>query len=256
MNNNIHSVSVILPTYRERDNIVPLIEAIEEHLDPLGLALEIIVVDDNSPDGTAQVVSERFGADSRVRLSVRKDERGLATAILHGLRQATGDVVVVMDTDFNHDPAMLPQMVKFLEYYDIVIGSRFTMGGGMEDQGRYYASFLYNLFIRLVLRTQVQDNLSGFFAMMRHKLFQLDVDAIFQGYGEYFMRLLFLAWAAHLTLLEVPVFYQLRRHGESKSRFGQMVCNYTLAALRMRFSGRGLPWTLRHRTFWWQYGSK
>ena len=250
MTNSIRSVSVVLPTYKERNNICPLIEAIERHLDPLGLALEIIVVDDNSPDGTAQVVRESFGGDPRVRLIVRENERGLASAILCGLRQCQGDVVAVMDTDFNHDPAMLPQMVKFLEYYDIIIGSRFTVGGGMENQVRYYASFLYNFFVRLVLRTQVQDNLSGFFTMMRHKLFQMDVDFIFRGYGEYFMRLLFLAWAAHLTMLEVPVFYQLRRHGQSKSQFRSMLVQYSLAALQLRFSGRGLSWTLRRRSFW------
>lgn len=250
MANSIGSVSVILPTYNESKNIVPLVEAIEEQLAPLGLLLEILVVDDSSPDGTAGVVRERFAGDGRVRLLVREQERGLASAILAGLKQSTGDVVAVMDTDFNHDPAMLPQMVKFLEYYDIIIGSRFTMGGGMEDQARYYSSFVYNLFVRLVLRTQVQDNLSGFFAMRRARLFQLDVDTIFRGYGEYFMRLLFLAWAAHMTLLEVPVFYVLRRHGESKSHLSSMIRDYTRAALEMRFSGRGLPWQLARRSFW------
>ena len=251
MTNSIRSVSVVLPTYNEAKNIVPLIEAIEEHLGPLGLELEIVVVDDSSSDGTAAVVRERFADDGRVRLTVREKERGLAGAILCGLRQCQGDVVVAMDTDFNHDPAMLPQMVRFLEYYDLVIGSRFTMGGGMEDQPRYYASFCYNMLVRLFLRTQVQDNLSGFFAMMRHQLFRMDVDYIFRGYGEYFMRLLFLAWAAHLKMLEVPVFYVLRRHGQSKSRFGRMLWDYTRTAVELRFSGRGLNWTLRRRSFWW-----
>ena len=252
MTNSIHSVSVILPTYNERNHIGPLIDAVEENLEPLGLALEIIVVDDNSPDGTAEVVRERQAHDPRLHLTVRRNERGLASAILCGLKQSTGDVVVVMDTDFNHDPAMLPQMVKFLEYYDIIVGSRFTMGGGMEDQFRYYSSFLYNFYVRLVLRTQVQDNLSGFFAMMRDKLFRLDVETIFRGYGEYFMRLLFLASAAYLTILEVPVYYRLRRHGQSKSRFGHMLVGYTLTVLALRFSGKGLPWTLRQRAYWFE----
>jgi dolichol-phosphate mannosyltransferase len=254
MSNSNHSVSVILPTYNEAKNIVPLVEAIQGQLAPMGLQYEVIVVDDNSPDGTAEAVRSRFAQDLTVRLTVRTAEHGLATAILCGLRQSQMDVVVVMDTDFNHDPAMLPQMIKFLEYYDVIIGSRFTMGGGMEDQARYYASFCYNLFLRLVLRTQVQDNLSGFFAMVRSKLFALDVDSIFHGYGEYFMRLLFLAWAAHLTLIEVPTYYVLRRHGTSKSHFGSMVIDYTRAALKLRFSGVGLPWTLGQRSFWFGEG--
>jgi dolichol-phosphate mannosyltransferase len=227
-------VSIVLPTFRERDNIVDLIDAIEASLQ--GLEVEVIVVDDNSPDGTADVVRARMQqrVTPPVRLFVRTQERGLATAIKFGLRQATGDVVVVMDTDFNHDPKMIPQMVKFLEYYDLIIGSRFVMGGGMEDRFRYFYSFLYNFFVRLVLGTQVQDNLSGFFAMSRGKLMSLDLDRIFRGYGEYFIRLLFVAWRKGYRLLEVPVFYVLRRHGTSKSQFFKMLRDYTRCVLSLR----------------------
>ena len=226
-------VSVILPTYRERDNIVDLIDAIEASLQ--SFETEIIVVDDNSPDGTAGVVRERMKRPTPpIQLFVRADERGLATAIKFGLRQATGDVVVVMDTDFNHDPRMIPQMVKFLEYYDVIIGSRFVMGGGMEDHARYNYSFLYNLFVRVTLRTQIQDNLSGFFAMSRDKLMLLDLDRIFGGYGEYFIRLLFVSWRKGFRLLEVPVFYVLRRHGTSKSQFFKMLRDYTRCVLSLR----------------------
>ena len=224
-------VSVILPTYRERDNIVDLIDAIEATLP--GLETEIIVVDDSSPDGTADAVRARMQRRpiSPIRLFVRTQERGLATAIKFGLRQATGDVVVVMDTDFNHDPRMIPQMVNFLEYYDLVIGSRFVMGGGMDEELRYKFSFLYNLFVRVTIRTQIQDNLSGFFAMRRDKLMVLNLDRIFRGYGEYFIRLLYVAWRRNYKMLEVPVFYVLRRHGKSKSRFLNMLRDYTLCVL-------------------------
>jgi len=231
-------VSVILPTYNERGNIVPLIEAIQEELGRANISYEVLVVDDNSPDGTAQAVRERFADDPRVRLFVRTEERGLATAIAYGLRRAEGDCVAVMDTDFNHDPAMLPQMVKFLEYYDLIIGSRFVMGGGMDEQWRYYASFLFNFFVRLILRTQIQDNLCGFFTMRRDKLLSMDVERIFRGYGEYFMHLLFLAWKKGYTMLEVPTFYKLRRHGKSKSRFFHMLWSYTLAAIKIRLGLR------------------
>jgi dolichol-phosphate mannosyltransferase len=231
-------VSVILPTYNESKNIVPLIEAIQQKLGQADISHEVLVVDDNSPDGTANVVRERFASDARVRLFVRTEERGLATAIAHGIRQAQGESVAVMDTDFNHDPAMLPQMVKFLEYYDIIIGSRFVMGGGMEEQWRYNASFLFNLFVRIVLHTQIQDNLCGFFTMRRDKLLALDIARIFRGYGDYFMHLLYLAWRKKYTMLEVPTFYILRRHGQSKSRFFHMLFSYTKAALKIRLGTR------------------
>ena len=129
-------VSVILPTYNERDNIGELIECIDIALRAESFAYECLVVDDNSPDGTAQFVREQFGNRENIRVCVRLHERGLASAIKHGVLNAAGDVVVVMDTDFNHDPRMIPQMVKFLQYYDIVIGSRFVMRGGMRERGR------------------------------------------------------------------------------------------------------------------------
>ena len=227
-------VSVILPTYNEAKNIIPLIEDIEDYLGHAEIDHELVVVDDNSPDGTAQLVRDRMEHDPNIVLLVRTQERGLATAIKHGILNSTGQVVAVMDTDFNHDPKMLPQMVMFLEYYDIIIGSRFTMGGGMENNTRYYFSFLYNIFVRIILRTQVQDNLSGFFSMRREKLLRMDLDRIFQGYGEWFIRLLFLAWREGYNMLEVPVFYILRRHGQSKSRFMRMLFDYSKTVFSLR----------------------
>ena len=237
-------VSVILPTYNERRNIVPLIEAIEAQLASRPEGLEILVVDDNSPDGTADAVREQFRDDPRVRVLVRTRERGLATAIWHGIAHAEGDVVAVMDTDFNHDPQMLPQMVDFLKYYDVIVGSRFTHGGGMEDRARYYFSFLYNFFVRFWLGTRVQDNLSGFFAMRRDRLMALNPEHLFRGYGEYFIRLLYVAWKSGYRLLEVPVFYRLRTQGQSKSRLLNMIWTYTLTVFQTRFgpqhwAGRG-----------------
>jgi dolichol-phosphate mannosyltransferase len=231
-------VSVILPTYNERDNIVPLIEAIQTVLAKADITEDIVVVDDNSPDGTAQAVRDRFGDHLRVRVFVRQKEHGLATAIAHGIRQAMGDVVVVMDTDFNHDPVLLPQMIKFLEFYDIIIGSRFTMGGGMEEKWRYMASFIFNFFVRQILRTQISDNLCGFFSMRREKLLDMDLDHVFQGYGEYFMHFLFLAWRKGYHILEVPAFYRVRPAGQSKSRFFHMLYSYSLTAIKVRLGIR------------------
>jgi dolichol-phosphate mannosyltransferase len=228
------NVSIILPTYNERNNILDLIDAIEAQVTSPANGAQIVVVDDNSPDGTADVVRQRAQQlGSNIDLYVRTDERGLASAIRYGVRRCQGDVVVVMDTDFNHDPKMIPQMVELLKYYDMVIGSRFVMGGGMEEELRYKFSFLYNLFIRVTIRTQIQDNLSGFFAMRRDKLMPLDMDRIFRGYGEYFIRLLYVAWRRNYKMLEVPVFYVLRRHGQSKSRFLHMLRDYTLCVLSL-----------------------
>ena len=228
-------VSVILPTYNEARNIVELINEILEHLSLATDEIEIVVVDDNSPDNTGKIARDTFSKDERVKVFIRTEEKGFATAIRHGMEKSTGDIIVIMDTDFNHNPKMLPQMVKFLEFYDIIGGSRFTMGGGMEPVFRYLGSFFYNMLIRIVLRTQIQDNLSGFFAMRREKLFALDFDKIFFGYGDYFFRLLFYAQRKNYKILEIPVVYQLRKYGKSKTNLISVFIKYSVALLKLRF---------------------
>jgi dolichol-phosphate mannosyltransferase len=227
-------ISIILPTYNERENIIELIETIHTTLKPEQLDYEMIVVDDNSPDGTADGVRQCFGNDPRVVLYVRTDGDGLATAIRYGIERATGEVVVCMDTDFNHDPQMIPQMINFLKYYDLVIGSRFVMRGGMEDRFRYYSSMVYNCVIRFVFSTPVHENLSGFFAMSRQKLLSMDLDQIFYGFGDYFIRLILVAWRRGYNMLEVPVYYQLRRYGHSKNQFIKTFYKYSMSLISLR----------------------
>jgi dolichol-phosphate mannosyltransferase len=246
-------VSVVLPTYNERDNIIDLVVAIVGELEPMGAGYEVLVVDDSSPDGTAQLVRDHFalaegaknewqgtiGSFGHIRVVVRTVDKGLAKSIRHGLEVAQGRTLVVMDTDFNHDPAMIPQMVDLLRYYDLVIGSRFVMRGGMEDEVRYRLSFVYNFFIRALFLIQIQDNLSGFFAVRQERFFQLAplFDKIFYGYGDYFIRLLLVAWRRDWKILEVPVFYILRRHGDSKTGFWRIFRDYTTAVVRLRIQG-------------------
>lgn len=235
--------SIVLPTYNEKDNIVELIQAILAALRPENLEYEIIVVDDNSPDGTAEAVRERFLADCQVKLFVRTHERGLATALRHGIDHSAGEILVFMDTDFNHDPVIIPQMIKFLEYYDIIIGSRFVMAGGMEDRFRQFSSLIYNYGIRLLFGTPVHDNLSGFFSIYREKLASMDLEQIYYGYGDYFIRLLMVAHKRGYRMLEIPVFYRLRLHGHTKTQFLSIFTRYTLALLGLRLK----LWTGRMR---------
>ena len=227
--------SIILPTYNEKDNIVELIQAIFATLEPDGLNFEVVVVDDNSPDGTAAAIRQNFDGEKRVKLFVRSRERGLATALRYGIERAAGEILVFMDTDFNHDPAIIPQMIKFLEYYDIIIGSRFVMAGGMEDRFRQFSSLVYNYGIRLLFGTPVHDNLSGFFSIDREKLTSMDLDQIYYGYGDYFIRLLMVAHKREYRMLEIPVFYRLRLHGHSKTQFLSTFIQYTQALLTLRF---------------------
>jgi dolichol-phosphate mannosyltransferase len=228
--------SVILPTYNERGNIVELISEIISTLDAEKIDFEVIVVDDNSPDGTSQIVNETFSNDPRIKLFIRNQERGLATAIRYGIEKSDGAIVVIMDTDFNHDPRMLPQLIKLLKYYDIVIGSRFVLGGGMENRLRYYCSVIYTIWLRFLLGIHIKDKLSGFFSIRKSKLISLNMDSIFIGYGDFFIRLLLKAQKKCFRMLEVPTFYQIRKSGHSKTNFIDVFFKYTISAIKIFFS--------------------
>lgn len=228
--------SVILPTYNEAGNIVKLVEEIRHHLALNHITDEIIVVDDDSSDKTGLLAQKYFSKVPNVRVIIRRKERGLATAILRGLEVAVGDVVVVMDTDFNHEPELVPRLVKKCEKYDFAVGSRFVRGGGMANKKREWLSRLFNIFlIRPIIGSPVQDNLSGFFAMRRQELEKLDFDKIFSGYGDYFIRLIYLAKEQGNTFAELPSFYKEREYGQSKSKFLEMFRDYLQAALDIRW---------------------
>ena len=126
-------------------------------------------------------------------------------------------------------------MIKFLEYYDIVIGSRFTSGGGMYNKFRYIGSYVFNFLIRITLLTRLQDNLSGFFAIRRETLFALDSNKIFWGFGEYFFRLLLYTQKSGVTILDIPVVYQARKSGNRKSHLFSLMVQYTAALIKLRF---------------------
>jgi dolichol-phosphate mannosyltransferase len=226
-------LSIVLPCYNEKDNIVPLVRDLLSQMDFLGGRLEILVVDDNSPDGTAQLVRQGFAQDGRVKTIVRTANRGLAFSIREGLEQACGRILLVMDTDFNHPPSTVPVLFHVAEYADLVVGSRFIFGGGMPDRTRYYLSYIYNIFMRLALGTRIDDNLSGLFAIRREALQRLPFERIFWGYGDYFFRLLLLAQRMNMRVIQIPVMYGLRPAGEAKTRFLSIFSGYTREVLRL-----------------------
>ena len=178
-------LTVILPTYNEAGNIVILIGQIQKYL--TGYRFEIIVADDNSTDGTAQKIKSTFGQDRRIKLFIRKKDKGLANSIRDGIEASRGQYIIIMDTDFNHNPKDIPLLLKYKAEFDVVVGSRYIKDGGMENKKRYLLSLFYNMTIRFILKLPTRDNLSGFFIIKRKKLSEMDFDKIFYGYGHYFM---------------------------------------------------------------------
>jgi len=226
-------ISIILPTYNEAGNIVRLIAAIQEHI-PSSWEHETLVVDDNSPDGTFELVKNAYAGRSEVIPILRTSDRGLAKAIRAGIERASGDYLLVMDTDFTHDPAEFPRMLAVAEHFDIVSGSRFCPGGRMTSRRHHIASCIYNWVIRLLILTQVQDNLGGYWVAKKRDIARLPHDEIFYGYGDYFFRLLKLAQIEGMSILECPAHYRTRKTGTSKSNFCALLFQYTMAAWRFQ----------------------
>lgn len=228
--------SVILPTYNESGNIVKLVEEIRNELSKNRVNNEIIVVDDDSPDKTGLLAQKYFSKNPSVRVFIRKNEKGLAIAIRRGLEAAVGEIVVVMDTDFNHSPALVSKLIKTCQKYDFVIGSRYIKGGGMSNKTREILSKLFNILIVFVINSPVKDNLSGFFAIKQKELNKLDYDKIFFGYGDYFIRLIYFAKRQGNTFFELPAFYKKREYGQSKTQFLKIFKDYLAATLEVRFN--------------------
>jgi dolichol-phosphate mannosyltransferase len=232
-------ISVVLPTYNEREGIAELVGEVRAVLRAARLDAEVLVVDDASPDGTARHLEEVFRDDPTVRVHVRRNERGLATAIRRGIEESRGGMVVLMDSDGNHDPALIPLMVRCAQDFDVVIGSRYVLGGGMLTSAfRYWASYAFNVVIRVILGLRIHDNLSGFLAFRRTLLEDLDADDIFHGYGDYAIRFLHQVVGRGGRVLEIPTVYRFRKGGESKTRFLTYSGIYLASVLRLRFRRR------------------
>lgn len=237
------NLSIILPTYNEKEGIPVLIRAILEELEKTAITPEIIVVDDNSPDGTGEAVQAAFAGNHHVRCIVRTTERGLATAIKRGIEEATSDRILLMDADFNHNPKYIAQMYDLLERYDydVVSGSRYVWGGDMEvARGRYYGSYLFNQMLNLLLFIKTQDSTGGYIMFRRSLVGDLNLGEIFRGYGDFCIRLIYAFKLLNLKLIEVPVVYAERHSGESKTFFYKYIFQYTWTAVKIRWSGKSV----------------
>ena len=226
-------ISIILPTYNEKDNIVRLVETIKKL--NLEQTFEILIIDDNSPDGTYQFSKDKLSYDKNIKIVLRKNIRGLAFSIKEGIEKSVGSHVIVMDTDFTHDPILIKKMISLRSQYEIISGSRYVSGGSMENQFHGKLSYYYNIMLKFLLKTKINDNLGGYFLIKRDLLNDLEFDKIFYGYGDYFFRLLYFSKNKNAKIIEIPAVYKQRLYGKSKSNFLAMLFKYFFAAVKLRF---------------------
>ena len=228
-------LSIILPTYNEKNNINILIKKILEILKDVENK-EVIVVDDNSPDGTYLYCKKEFEKNNQIKLILRQNNRGLANSIGDGIKASKGKNIIIMDTDLSHDPKLITQIINLNKDYDIVSCSRYCKGGSMGNKFHYYCSFSYNLLLQFILSTQIKDNTGGYFCIKKSTLDLLPFEKIFYGYGEYFFRLLYFSKMKKKSIIEIPTIYNQRSYGKSKSNFFILLFKYFFAAIKLRFT--------------------
>src|SRR5579862_1483355 len=212
----VADLTIVVPTFNERDNIGPLLERLATVL--AGISWEAIFVDDDSPDGTADAVRAIARHDARVRCLQRVGRRGLSSACIEGILASSSPYVAVMDADLQHDEGLLPRMFEALrdQPYDLVIGSRYVAGGGVGDwdKSRQRASAFATWLSRLITKEDIADPMSGFF-MLRRGVFD---GALRQLSAQGFKILLDLLASSKTRprIKELPFEFRQRQHGESK----------------------------------------
>jgi dolichol-phosphate mannosyltransferase len=209
-------LSVIVPTFKERDNVTELVRRLDACL--VGWSWEVIFVDDDSPDGTADVVRDLAHRDNRIRCIQRIGRRGLSSACVEGMLASSAPYLAVMDADLQHDEALLPKMLATLKEdgTDIVIGSRYVDGGGLGDwdQSRASISRFATRLSRLVVRASLTDPMSGFFILKR-EAFNRSARGL-SALGFKILVDIFASSPQPLAFKELPYQFRTRQAGESK----------------------------------------
>lgn len=221
-------VLVIIPTYNEIENIRKIIETVMKYPD----CFDVLVIDDNSPDGTAAAVRETAAKyPGRVFLQERSGKLGLGTAYIHGFKWALArdyGYVIEMDADFSHNPDDLTRLYHECKDKgaDVAIGSRYVSGVNVVNwpMGRVLMSYFASAYVRLVTRMKLRDATAGFVCYRRRVLEAIDLDKIeFKGYA-FQIEMKFKAWTKKFTVVEIPIIFVNRQLGTSKmnsSIFGE-----------------------------------
>ncbi|HOI30936.1 MAG TPA: polyprenol monophosphomannose synthase [Melioribacteraceae bacterium] len=208
---------VIIPTYNELNNIQKLIPEILESYP----GINILVVDDNSPDGTTAYVEKLSQNDKRINLISRPGKMGLGTAYVAGFKfalQNNFDAVIQMDADFSHDPKEIRNFLELIPIYDLVIGSRYIYGVRVINWPirRLLLSYFANLYTRVITGLPVKDGTGGFKCIRKEVLQSIDLDRIHSNGYSFQIEINFLAWKKKFRLTEMPIVFVDRVKGTSK----------------------------------------
>lgn len=208
---------VIIPTYNERENVEPLLERIFAEVP----AIEVLIVDDNSPDGTGAIADAAAARDSRVHVMHRPGKQGLGSAYVAGFRYALDrdyEAVFEMDADFSHNPESLPVFLRELEDADLVLGSRYLNGVTVVNWPikRLILSYSANVYSRVITGMRVKDLTGGFKCFRRRVLESIDWSRVGSDGYAFQIEITFKAWRKGFRIREIPIVFVDRKAGESK----------------------------------------
>ena len=229
---------IVVPTYNERENVAPLVRAVFE----AAPGADLMLLDDNSPDGTASLALELFGREARFSVLRREGPRGYGRSLLEGYRRALEQGytrLVQMDADFSHDPSKIPELVAASAGADVVIGSRYCGGGRVANWPlrRRALSRFANRYVCRITGLRVRDTTSGFRCYTRRALHTLlDGGVAAEGYA-FLVESTYLAHRDRLRVAEVPITFTDRREGKSKMSRG-VIFESVLMPWRLRFGER------------------
>jgi dolichol-phosphate mannosyltransferase len=228
---------VVIPTYNEADNIPRLVPAVLGQ-DP---GIEVLVVDDGSPDGTAALVRDMMNEDSRIHLIEREKKMGLGTAYVAGFKFALAngfEYVFEMDADFSHSPKEIPNFLKKIEDYDLVLGSRYVNGVRVLNwpMQRLLLSYSANVYTRIITGLPVSDATGGFKCFRRKVLESIDLESVKSNGYAFQIEMSYKVWKKGFRIAEIPIIFLDRRSGISKM------------SKKIVYEAVFMLWTLRFRS--------
>lgn len=245
------NIVVILPTYNERENIREMATALFE----LGIPnFKLLIVDDNSPDGTGDIAEELATVNGRIAVLHRPEKQGLGPAYRHGFKEALksgADLLIQMDADFSHQPKYIPQMLEQAQDHDVVVGSRYTSGGSVDESWgplrkllSWWANVVYS---PTILNTPIKDVTGGFRLFHRDTLIGMNIDQVRSNGYVFMVEMIFVAYKLGFRIKEIPIHFPDRLRGTSKMSTS-IAFEAALRVFQIKFRHRRLNPSQRRKT--------
>ena len=217
-------ISIVIPTYNEINNIPKLLDKIQHVMEKITPNYEILIVDDNSPDGTGKFVEKISETNKKIRAIIRKKKTGLGDAYKYGFQFVTGDIIFSMDADLSHNPDDFPKFLKGLKYGDVVVGSRYIKGGGHIncDKRRIIISRVANILASFFFHLHLTDCTSGF-RVYRRKVIETIMPYVNCQKYTFLVEMLENATRFNFKISEVPIYFRDRVEDESKFNISEVL---------------------------------